>query len=151
MHPNGETLMFTVKTLTSSDLPLLMNVQEGIFDNPVDEKSAREFLADQRHHIVVALFEDTIIGFASAVHYVHPDKPTELWINEVGVAPAHQNKGVGKAIMKELLQLGQSLGCVNAWVLTDRSNTPANSLYKSAGGDADPGDTVMYEFDLTDE
>jgi ribosomal protein S18 acetylase RimI-like enzyme len=142
---------FTLKILSESNLHLLINTQEGIFDNLVDEKLTREFLADPRHHIVVALFEDTIIGFASAVHYVHPDKPTELWINEVGVAPAHQNKGVGKAIMRELLQLGQSLGCVNAWVLTDRSNTPANRLYKSAGGEVDPGDTVVYEFDLKGE
>jgi hypothetical protein len=29
---------------------------------------------------------DTVVGFASAVHYVHPDKAPELWINEVGVA-----------------------------------------------------------------
>ena len=29
--------------------------------------------------------EEQIVGFASAVHYVHPDKPPELWINEMGV------------------------------------------------------------------
>ncbi|MBK9926578.1 MAG: GNAT family N-acetyltransferase [Anaerolineales bacterium] len=142
---------FVIKILSASDLPLLMNVTEDIFDNPIDEKSAHEFLADPRHHIVVALSDNVIIGFASAVHYVHPDKPAELWINEVGVAQVYQNKGVGKAIMKKLLQLGQSLRCANAWVLTDRSNIPANRLYKSAGGEAASDDTVMYEFDLTGE
>src|SRR5215203_2233061 len=121
--------MITVKVLSSSDLPLLMNAADGVFDNPIDEKLASEFLADPRHHIVVSLAEGIIIGFASAVHYIHPDKPTELWINEVGVASVHQNKGVGKAIMNELLQLGRGLGCVNAWVLTDRSNEAANKLY----------------------
>jgi ribosomal protein S18 acetylase RimI-like enzyme len=140
--------MITVKVLSSSDLPLLMNVADDVFDNPIDEKFASEFLADPRHHIVVALSEGVVIGFASAVHYVHPDKPTELWINEVGVADAHQGKGVGKAIMHELLQLGRQLGCVNAWVLTDRSNDAANRLYKSAGGQVAEGDTVMYEFEF---
>lgn len=140
--------MITVKVLTSSDLPLLLNVADDVFDNPVDESYAREFLADPRHHVVVALSEGVVIGFASAVHYIHPDKPTELWINEVGVAEAHQNKGVGKAIMNEMLRLGKQLGCVNAWVLTDRSNEAANRLYKSAGGQIEEGDTVMYEFGL---
>ena len=140
--------MITIKVLSSSDLPLLMNVADDVFDNPIDEKLAKEFLADPRHHIVVALSEGVVIGFASAVHYVHPDKPTELWINEVGVASTHQNKGVGKTIMNELLQLGRKLGCVNAWVLTDRSNEPANKLYKAAGGQVADGDTVMYEFEL---
>ena len=138
--------MITIKVLSISDLPLLMNVADDVFDNPVDENFAREFLADPRHHIVVALSEGVVIGFASAVHYIHPDKPTELWINEVGVAPAHQNKGIGKAIMKELLQLGRQLGCANAWVLTDRSNEAANRLYQSTDGQVADGDTVMYEF-----
>ena len=140
--------MFIIKVLSSSDLPLLMNVADDVFDNPVDESYAREFLADPRHHIVVALSEGIVIGFASAVHYIHPDKPPELWINEVGVAPVHQNKGVGKAIMSEMLRLGKQLGCVNAWVLTDRSNDAANRLYKSTGGQVADGDTVMYEFEL---
>jgi ribosomal protein S18 acetylase RimI-like enzyme len=125
-----------------------MNAADGVFDNPVDEKYASEFLVDPRHHIVVAVSEGIVIGFASAVHYIHPDKPTELWINEVGVAPAHQGKGIGKAIMNELLSLGKKLGCVNAWVLTDRSNEAANKLYKSTGGQVADGDTVMYEFEV---
>jgi len=140
--------MFTIKVLSSSDLTLLLNAADGVFDNPVDESFAREFLADPRHHIVVALFEGVIIGFASAVHYIHPDKPAELWINEVGVAPAHQGKGVGKAIMNELLSSGKQLGCANVWVLTDRSNEAANRLYKSTGGQIAGGDTVMYEFEI---
>jgi ribosomal protein S18 acetylase RimI-like enzyme len=143
--------MFTIKTIFLTDLPLLLTAADDVFDNPVNESYAREFLADPRHHIVVALSEGVVIGFASAVHYIHPDKPTELWINEVGVASAHQNKGVGKAIMNELLHLGKQLGCVNAWVLTDRSNEAANRLYKAAGGNIADGDTVMYEFGAIEE
>ena len=30
----------------------------------------------------------TMVGFVSAVHYVHPDKGPELWINEVSVSNA---------------------------------------------------------------
>ena len=143
--------MITVKVLTSSDLPLLLNPADDVFDNPVDETLAREFLEDPRHHIVVALSDGVVIGFASAVHYIHPDKPTELWINEVGVADAHQGKGVGKAILNEMLRLGKQLGCVNAWVLTDRSNEAANRLYQSVGGNIAEGDTVMYEFGTVEE
>jgi aminoglycoside 6'-N-acetyltransferase I len=142
--------MFTVKVLTASDISLLMNAVDGVFDNPVDEQLAREFLGDPRHHIVVALSDGVVIGFASALHYVHPDKRPELWIDEVAVAPSHQNKGVGKAIMHEMLQLGRQLGCVNAWVLTDRSNAAANALYRSVGGQVADGDTVMYEFETAE-
>lgn len=140
---------FTIKILAENDLDLLMNAADDVFDNPVDENFAREFLGDPRHHIVVVVSEGVIVGFASAVHYIHPDKPPELWINEVGVASPHQGRGIGKAIMKGMLQLGSELGCKNAWVLTDRGNEPANRLYKSAGGNIGEEDTVMYEFNLS--
>ena len=91
-----------------------------------------------------------MIGFASAVHYIHPDKPPELWINELGVASSHQGQGIGKAIMKAMLRLGNKLGCKVAWVLTERDNSPAKGLYKSASGKIDNGDTVLYEFDTDD-
>lgn len=138
--------MFTLKTLTLSDLPLLLNTADDVFDNPVNEKYAREFLTDPRHHIVVAIVDGQVIGFASAVHYIHPDKPPELWINEVGVAETHQRQGIGKAILQATLELGKQLGCINAWVLTESDNTPANQLYKISGGTAN--DTVLYEFNL---
>jgi aminoglycoside 6'-N-acetyltransferase I len=143
--------MFTVKTLSPVDLPLLLSAADDVFDNPVNETYAREFLEDPRHHIVAALVDDTIIGFASAVHYIHPDKPPELWINEVGVAAAHQGRGIGKAIMNEMLNLGKQLGCVNAWVLTDKNNIAANGLYQSIGGRISEEETVLYEFGIRQE
>ena len=67
--------------------------------------------------------EDGVVaGFASAVRYVHPDKPSELWINEVGVAPAFHRRGLGKAIMARLLEQARADGCREAWVLTDEDN-----------------------------
>lgn len=138
--------MFTIKKLTKADLPLVMNVADDVFDNSVNEKFSAEFLKDPRHHIVVALVENQIVGFASAVHYIHPDKPTELWINEVGVASQHHNKGIAKAILQELFEVGKSLGCSVAWVLTEDDNLPANKLYQSVGGEK--SETVLYEFKL---
>ena len=143
--------MFSIQTLSPADISVLMRVADDVFDNPVDESFAREFLSDPRHHIVVAIANGVIVGFASAVHYIHPDKPPELWINEVGVAPSHQGQGIGKAIMKEILKLARGLGCKNAWVLTDRSNGPANRLYTSAGGHISEEDMVMYELKLIEE
>lgn len=142
---------FALRILSTSDISLLMNAAEDVFDNPVDESFAREFLSDPRHHIVAAISEGRLVGFASAVHYIHPDKPPELWINEVGVALSHQGRGIGKAIMNEMLKLGGELGCKNAWVLTNRGNEPANRLYRSVGGGTGGEDTLMYEFELKED
>lgn len=143
--------MLTIKVLSNTDLPLLLTAADDVFDNPVDENLAREFLADPRHHIIVALGDGVVVGFASALHYIHPDKPPELWINEVGIAAPHQGQGIAKAIMTEMLKLGKNLGCVNAWVLTDKNNIAANGLYKSVGGNFSDEETVMYEFGISRE
>jgi ribosomal protein S18 acetylase RimI-like enzyme len=123
-----------VRLLGPGDAQVLARVAADVFDNPVDPDLAREFLADPRHHIAVAIDDGLVVGFASAVHYVHPDKPAELWINEVGVAPTHQRHGLGRRVLATLLRHGRSLGCVSAWVLTDRDNAPARALYTAAGG-----------------
>jgi aminoglycoside 6'-N-acetyltransferase I len=81
---------------------------------------------------------------ASAVHYVHPDKPPQLWINEVSVSPAYQRRGVGRQLLDLLTQLAAELECTELWVLTDRANTAAQRLYESAGGLVPAEECIMY-------
>jgi ribosomal protein S18 acetylase RimI-like enzyme len=136
------------RILQRGDHALLNNVVPDVFDNDLDDRLVSEFLSDPRHHIAVALDSGRVIGFASGVHYVHPDKPAEMFINEVGVASEYQGRGLGKAIMKTLLDHARSLGCVNAWVLTERSNKAAMALYASTGGRESAPDEVMLTFPL---
>ena len=123
-----------IKVLRRGDESILMNVAAEVFDNPINAELTREFLQDPRHHIAVAIDDGLVVGFASAVHYIHPDKPPELWINEVGLAPAHRRRGLGKAVLRALFDVGRALNCTRAWVLTDRSNVAAAALYSSVGG-----------------
>ena len=116
------------------DKDLILSAADGVFDDDATPALTAEFLADHRHHIVAALVEGRLVGFASAVHYIHPDKPAELWINEVGVAPAYQRQGLGRRLMDALLDHGRALGCKEAWVLTEQDNEAARALYRAAGG-----------------
>lgn len=138
-----------IKLLQPTDASMLEASAPDVFDDPIDLQRAGEFLRDPRHHIVAAIDEGTVVGFASAVHYIHPDKPApELWINEVGVAASHRGRGLGKAIIATLLEHARRLGCREAWVLTERDNKAAMRLYSTSGGAEAPGDTVMFNFPL---
>jgi len=137
-----------VRMLNAGEEAILAIPALGVFDNDVDPKLAREFLADPHHHIAVALDNGVVVGFASAVDYIHPDKPREFWINEVGTAPTHQGQGIGKKVMAALLDHGRALGCKAAWVLTDTDNTAARALYKAAGGKELSTETVHVEWEL---
>jgi ribosomal protein S18 acetylase RimI-like enzyme len=143
---------FTVRVLGSAEGALLGNVVTGVFDNPIDPRWSAEFFADPRHHLAVAVDDETtqVVGMASGVHYVHPDKPPELWINEVGVAPAYQGRGIGRRVVAALLDHARSLGCSEAWLLTSDDNTAARRMYAAAGGVEDEERQVMVAFRLGD-
>src|SRR6516225_10181900 len=109
-----------VKLLALQDAAVLANVAPDVFDDPIDVARADEFLADPRHHLAVAVDDGQVVGFVSAVHYVHPDKPRpELWINEVGVAATHRRLGLGTRLLRAVFAVARGLGCAKAWVLTD--------------------------------
>jgi len=123
------------RVLVASDVEILQNVAPDVFDNPVSREWSAEFFADPRHHIAVALDGDLVVGMATAVDYVHPDKPRELWINEVGVSPEWHRRGIAKQLMEILFEHGRSIGCKEAWVLTDQDNVAARKLYQSVNGE----------------
>ena len=141
--------MHEIKLLGPTDLHILDNIADDVFDGPIIESSTQEFLADPRHRLVVALDKNVVVGFVSAVIYLHPDKPApELWINEIGVAPTHQRQGIGTALMQAILDEAKRSGCTEAWVLTERDNAAAMAMYKSTGGEESLPDPVMFTFKL---
>src|SRR6516164_9396920 len=138
-----------IKILSPQDAGVLAHVAPDVFDDPIDVGRADEFLADPRHHLAVAVEDGLVVGFVSAVHYIHPDKPRpELWINEVGVAETHQRRGLATRLLHAVFAVARSLGCAEAWVMTDRANTAAMRLYAAAGSAAAPTDHVMFTFRL---
>ena len=137
---------FTIRVLGPGDASVLDRVAPGVFDHDVDARWTAEFFADARHHLAVALDAGTVVGMASAVHYVHPDKPPELWVNEVGVAPTHHRRGIGRGLLQALFARGRELGCREAWVLTEEDNVAARRLYAAMGGEE--SSVVMVSFEL---
>lgn len=137
-----------IRILGPGDEAVLTQVAPGVFDHEVDPGLSGEFLHDPRHHLAVAIEGDLVVGFASAVHYIHPDKPPELWINEVGVAPSHQRRGLGQQLLRAILGLGATLGCGEAWVLTSPANRGAMGLYAAVGGRRLSEPPAMFTFRL---
>jgi ribosomal protein S18 acetylase RimI-like enzyme len=141
-------LTIDLKILRSGEEDVLLNVASEVFDHAIDLERTREFLRDARHHLAVALDAGQVVGFVSAVDYIHPDKPAELWINEIGVVPTHRRRGIGKRLLTAMFDLARELGCTEAWVLTNRSNTAAMHLYQALGATEPDDDTVYFTFTL---
>lgn len=143
------TISFAIADLKSA--ADFQRIDADVFDSSVSPTSLEAFLNDPRHHIAIAKAGGAIIGFVSAIDYIHPDKPRELWINEVGVASRWRGRGIAKQLLSMILAHARDIGCTEAWVLTEPENGPANALYRSVASDADvePAALVLHSFKLT--
>lgn len=141
-----------IKIVELTDSIQLQNVDVDVFDNEVSAEFSAEFVADPRHHMLLAiddtLTDSLVVGMCSAVHYIHPDKETELWINEVGVSSRYQRQGIGSKLMAAMFDLGRKRGIRVAWVLAEGDDMDAQRFYEAipAGEPAEP--CKLYAFPI---
>mgnify|MGYP003385512934 CR=1 FL=1 len=113
----------------------LAEVEAGMvaFDGPVKSAAAAKFLREPTHHLMVAYVGDQPAGMITGVEMTHPDKGTEMFLYELGVAEAFRGRGVGKRLVLALVGIAREAGCYGMWVLTERDNQAALATYQSAG------------------
>jgi ribosomal protein S18 acetylase RimI-like enzyme len=141
--------MIIVRLLTSADVSVLECADPDVFDNPVRLDLAGQYLNQPGNLLAVAIDAGTVVGMASAIAYVHPDKPLALFINEVGVSARYHRRGIGKRLIQALLEQGRIMGCTEAWVATEEDNGAARALYSSIEGKEDPARAVVYTWPLS--
>ena len=142
------SVKFTLKVADESDSKCIEEVGDSLFDHPIKLDRLNEFMADERHLLVLAYSEGNIIGMASGFTYVHPDKDTALFVNEVGVLDHLQGQGVGSSLVEFLCEHAQSIGCHEAWVATEYTNLKARAAFKKAGGTESPEIVSLITYSL---
>src|SRR4051794_24039607 len=109
-----------IRRAGAADAALFERVADDVFDYPIDPATLAAYLAVPGHHLVVAVADGEVIGQAAAVVHRHPDeRPVELYIDELAVAPGFRRKGIARLMLDELFALGRELGCHEAWVGTE--------------------------------
>ena len=131
-----------IRRVRPGDAALFDRVAPEVFDEPIDAARLAAYLREPNHHMLIAMRDGEVVGQCAGVVYRHPDKPAELFIDEVGVTPALHRQGIARRMLDAMLALGKTLGCEEAWVGTEPDNGPARGLYESYGVEAEP--FVMY-------
>ncbi|MFI5687163.1 GNAT family N-acetyltransferase [Streptomyces sp. NPDC051636] len=122
---------------------------ECLFDIPVRAEWAGRFLTAAGHHLLLAYADEepAPVGFVSGVETIHPDKGTEMFLYELGVAEPYRRRDIGRALVRRPAALGRELGCYGMWVLVDTGNDVALAACRSAGGRDDGTCAVVtWEF-----
>lgn len=128
-----------IRYVGPGDEALFERVAADVFDHPIERRQLSHYLATPGHHLMVAIVDGEVVGQVAAVVHLHPDgRPTELYIDEVAVAPALQRQGIARNLLDAMLAFGKELGCQEAWVGTEPDNRAAISLYETRSAPAEP-------------
>lgn len=138
------TTAVEIRLLGLSDLDLILT--SDAFDKKPDVTQTNAFLTNDHHIIVGAIWRRELVGFASGVILLHPDKTPALFISEVGVNEEHQRRGIARKLVDKLIQHGRNLGCIGTWVATERNNAAARALYRKLDA-RETKDIVVYDWD----
>lgn len=142
----------TVRRIGRGDEPILallaredadFNLEgRGAAREPLTDDAAALFLADPEVRAWIAEDNGSVVGFV----YGHAIRKragpaVEVLLYEIGVRAAHRRRGVGRALMKALLDWAGELGARETWVLA--GNPGAVEFYRACGFEGSAEPTLM--------
>lgn len=116
--------------MVENDLDAILEIEAASFASPWTKDS---FLFDLRENpfsrASVARDETgEAVGYACCWHLYE-----ELKINNIAVRPDRRRAGIGRALLRHVLEQGQQAKCKVALLEVRPSNTAARTMYESAG------------------
>ena len=121
-------------------------VAPDVFDEPIHPERLEAYLLEPGHLMILAFDDGVVVGQCAGVIHRHPDKVTELYVDEVGTASSHLRQGIATRMVEAMFNWGRELGCREAWLGTELDNLEANGLYRKLRGKHDQ--IAYYEFEL---
>ncbi|GAA1759231.1 ribosomal protein S18-alanine N-acetyltransferase [Nonomuraea bangladeshensis] len=120
--------MVTLRPMTGADLPAVMAIERATF--PLDawsEGMMRGELDDmpRTRHYVVALDEDEIVGYAGLAA-----ASDQADVQTIAVLDKHQGRGIGSALLTELLAEARRRGAREMFLEVRADNPRAQAVYR---------------------
>src|SRR5690606_29524236 len=110
--PGSVLLMaITLQRMRPGDERVFDRIGPDVFDEPIVPERLGAYLRTPGHLMVLALADGLVVGQCAAVLHRHPDKPTELYLDEVGTASTHLRRGIATLLLTEMFAWRRELGC----------------------------------------
>lgn len=143
---------YTVRRLTPEDRPLARATLELLGDvfeeprTPLGDPWIAQLL-DRPDFWLFAAVEDglPIGGLTAHVLPMTRSESSELFIYDLAVHPAHQRRGVGRALVAALRQAGEAESISVAFVPADNEDDHALAFYRAVGGEG--AAVTIFTFD----
>jgi aminoglycoside 6'-N-acetyltransferase I len=134
---------------------LFERIADDVFDEPVRSDRLTAYLRQANHLLLLAVETSDrdaegrplVVGQCAAVLHLHPDKPTELYVDELGTASSHRRQGIGRKLMQAMFVWGREHGCAESWLGTELDNLPARALYEALS-EVESSTATIYQYEL---
>lgn len=128
------------------DEALFTSPAPEVFDRPVRADYLTPFLACPRHHMVCAVSGSALVGYVAAQHALHLSRPAQLWISDIRITPLMQRQGIGRRLLRRMLDHGAVLDCCEARMLAE--TTQAAGFCAALGGRAGVHTPWVFTFPI---
>lgn len=126
-------MTFAIHRITPANTDLLDQVDPDVFDHEIDPARLAAHVDDPLHAMFVAVEDGLTVAQIRGCVHLQPDRAPDLYIDNLGTAPAQQRRGIASALMARMLDWGKAQGCACAWVATETDNEGARGFYAAQG------------------
>ncbi|MFZ0699999.1 MAG: GNAT family N-acetyltransferase [Thermoplasmata archaeon] len=121
----------------------------ALFDRPLDPEAVREYLAEDRNILLLAMERGRAVGFlrGTALGQLRSTRP-QMFLYEVSVLKGFRRRGIAGKLIRSLLSYCRERGFEEVFVLTDPNNRAAVRLYRSTGALPETSADRMFVYQL---
>jgi ribosomal protein S18 acetylase RimI-like enzyme len=128
-----------IRDAVPGDEPTLVTLIQALgaasdFESPVREEDAAQYLASPGSGVLLAEAEGETVGLLSySIRFDLFHAANSCLIDELVVGEGHRGRGIGGALIEEVIRRAASAGCIEVSVSTMPDNEAAQALYRSHG------------------
>ena len=120
---------YLIRNASEADLDALEALEQACFSLPWTREQLRGELPDERHEFLVAAASDgRVLGYIGMMTVLD-----EGYISNVAVAPEARRRGIGRALVREMLRLAEQRELSFVTLEVRVHNDQAIALYAGAG------------------
>lgn len=120
-----EEKLFSFREMTREDVPRVAEIELDSFTVPWSESSFRAIFGYENLHAIVALSENTVIGYAVFSNIFEDGE-----ILNIACDKTFRKQGAAASLMSLCETAMKEKGVLNVFLEVRQSNTPARNLYK---------------------
>lgn len=117
-----------IRKMTNADIRFAAEIEKKCFVHPWSEQSIESEFSRENSIFLMAFEGESPVGYIGLSSVVD-----EGYIGNLAVVEDYRRKGIGKALMNELLTQCKALDLAFATLEVRASNTPAIKLYEGLG------------------